>query len=83
MRKHQITARPLRRFAVTTDSAHSLPVAPNRLAQDFRVDKPNTVWSGDITYCGQARAGCICPWSWTCIPGAWSAGRCSRRWNVP
>lgn len=50
MRKHRITARPLRRFAVTTDSNHSLPVAPDRLAQDFRVERPNTVWSGDITY---------------------------------
>lgn len=54
MQKHQITARPLRRFAVTTDSEHSQPVAPNRLAQkghqDFRVERPNTAWSGDITY---------------------------------
>ena len=50
MRKHRITARPLRRFAVTTDSGHRLPVAPNRLAQDFRVDGPNAAWSGDITY---------------------------------
>jgi putative transposase len=50
MQKHQVTARPLRRFAVTADSDHSLPVAPNRLVQDFRADRPNTVWSGDITY---------------------------------
>ena len=50
MRKHQIKARPPRRFAVTTDSNHRLPVAPNRLAQDFRVDRLNTAWSGDITY---------------------------------
>ena len=28
-RKHEITARPLRRFTVTTDSGPSLPVAPN------------------------------------------------------
>jgi transposase InsO family protein len=39
-----------RRFAVTTDSDHPLPVAPNRLGQDFRVDRPDAAWSGDITY---------------------------------
>lgn len=50
MKRHQVTARPLRRFVVTTDAAHSLPVAPNRLAQDFAVEQPNVVWSGDITY---------------------------------
>lgn len=50
MRKHRVTARPLRHFAVTTDSAHALPVAPNRLAQDFRAERQDAVWSGDITY---------------------------------
>jgi putative transposase len=35
---------------VTTDSDHPLPVAPNRLGQDFRVDRPDAAWSGDITY---------------------------------
>jgi transposase InsO family protein len=50
MHKHQITARPLRRYTVTTDSNHPLPVAPNRLQQQFTVDQPNTHWSADITY---------------------------------
>lgn len=50
MRRHGITAQPLRRFAVTTDSAHALPVALNRLGQNFRVERPNTAWSADITY---------------------------------
>lgn len=50
MRKHGVTARPLRRFAVTTDSDHALAVAPNRLAQDFTAPQPDAVWSGDITY---------------------------------
>jgi len=50
MRKYGITARPLRRFVVTTDSKHRLPVAPNRLDQKFTVEMPNTHWSADITY---------------------------------
>lgn len=50
MRKHGITARPLRRYKVTTDSKHSLPVAENLLDQKFKVQKANTRWAGDITY---------------------------------
>jgi transposase InsO family protein len=50
MRKHEITARPLRRFKVTTDSNHDLPIASNLLDQKFGAERPNTRWSGDITY---------------------------------
>lgn len=40
-----------KRFRVrTTDSAHALPVAPNLLAQEFRVERPDEVWTADITY---------------------------------
>lgn len=40
-----------RRFRVaTTDSRHSLAVAPNLLAQDFRAARPAEVWTADITY---------------------------------
>jgi putative transposase len=43
--------RQKKRFRVTpTDSAHQLPVAPNLLAQDFTVTRPDEVWSADITY---------------------------------
>jgi putative transposase len=34
----------------TTDSAHSLPVAPNLLEQKFAVERPDEVWTADITY---------------------------------
>jgi len=34
----------------TTDSGHSLPVAPNLLAQHFTVQRPDEVWTADITY---------------------------------
>ena len=33
-----------------TDSNHDLPKAPNLLNQDFKVNKPNTVWVTDITH---------------------------------
>lgn len=39
-----------RRFKATTDSNHGLPVAPNRLDQDFSATAPNRVWLSDITY---------------------------------
>lgn len=50
MRKHEITARPVRRFQVTTDSKHDQPVAENLLDQKFEAERPNIRWSGDITY---------------------------------
>lgn len=36
----------------TTNSNHTLPVAPNILEQRFVTDQPNRVWIGDITYVG-------------------------------
>ena len=50
MRDNGPLARAPRRFRVTTDSDHRLPVAPNLLEQDFTVDGPNRAWVGDITY---------------------------------
>jgi putative transposase len=34
----------------TTDSRHSLAVAPNLPVQDFRAARPGEVWTADITY---------------------------------
>jgi transposase InsO family protein len=39
-----------RKFKVTTDSRHGLPVAENLLDQQFKVYEPNKVWLSDITY---------------------------------
>lgn len=50
MREHGIRARHKRRFKATTDSRHSLPIAPNLLARNFAPEAPNRVWTGDITY---------------------------------
>lgn len=50
MKKHGIRAKTRRKFRVTTDSKHSLPVAPNVLERNFSPDAPNAVWGADITY---------------------------------
>lgn len=50
MRQHALRAQAPRRFVpVTTDSAHDLPIAPNRLAERAAPDGPNQVWLQDIT----------------------------------
>ena len=50
MRENHLNARPRQRFIRTTDSAHSLGVATNVLAQDFTANAPNQKWGVDITY---------------------------------
>lgn len=43
-----------RKFKATTDSRHSLPVAPNLLARNFNVSEPNKAWVSDISVPQQA-----------------------------
>jgi transposase InsO family protein len=50
MKKHGIRAKTKRKFRVTTDSKHKLPVAPNLLERNFSPEKPNQTWASDITY---------------------------------
>jgi len=50
MRRQNLTPKAARKFKVTTDSKHSLPVAPNLLKRDFSTTEPNQKWAGDITY---------------------------------
>jgi putative transposase len=50
MRENGIHARHKRRYTVTTDSRHGLPVAENRLERNFTPVAPNQVWTSDITY---------------------------------
>ena len=50
MQLHGIKARGKRRFKVTTDSKHDLPISPNLLNREFTVAEPDRVWVGDITY---------------------------------
>ncbi len=50
MQRHGIKAKGKRRFVVTTDSKHPMPVASDLVQRRFTPEAPNTVWSGDITY---------------------------------
>jgi putative transposase len=45
-----LRAKARKKFKVTTDSKHNLPVAPNLLNRDFTATAPNQKWCGDITY---------------------------------
>ena len=50
MQENGIKAKHKRRFKVTTDSKHTLPIAPNLLDRNFTPEAPNQVWASDITY---------------------------------
>lgn len=50
MKKAGVECKQRRRYRVTTQSKHSRPVADNILNRQFKVNKPNEVWVGDITY---------------------------------
>jgi len=52
MREMGLKCKTLKKFLVTTDSKHNEPVAPNLLNRKLDVNKPNTVWTSDITYLG-------------------------------
>jgi putative transposase len=49
-KKLGIRCKQTKKYTVTTDSRHSLPVAANLLDQQFEVATPNSVWVSDITY---------------------------------
>ena len=50
MRALGLRARAARKYKATTQSKHSLPVAPNLLGQNFTAPAPNRAWTSDITY---------------------------------
>ena len=50
MQQHGIKAITKRKFVVTTDSRHSLPVAADLVQRRFNPEAPNQIWSSDITY---------------------------------
>ena len=51
MRAYNLEPKTVQSFkVVTTDSNHKLPVAPNRLNQQFSADRPDQIWLTDITY---------------------------------
>ena len=50
MRERGIAAKTSRKFRMTTDSNHSLPVADNLLDRQFDPPAANEAWVADITY---------------------------------
>jgi transposase InsO family protein len=45
-----LTARPKKKYVITTDSDHSFKVPDNLLDRNFKVELSNKVWVSDITY---------------------------------
>jgi transposase InsO family protein len=50
MRENGLRGKQKRRFVVTTQSRHNLPLAPNLLSQDFTASTIDQKWVADITY---------------------------------
>ncbi len=50
MKETGLRSKTVKRFRVTTESRHTLPVAENLLQRNFTVSAPNKVWVSDITY---------------------------------
>jgi putative transposase len=58
MQRHGTRARGKRRFKLTTDSRHDLPISPNVLNREFTVSEPDKLWVGDISYIASDE-GCL------------------------
>ena len=50
MNKHSIAAKIFRKYRNTTNSEHQKEKSQNILGREFRRQKSNEVWTGDITY---------------------------------
>lgn len=50
MRENNMQSKVVKKHKATTNSNHRLPVFPNLLNQQFKVNKPGEVWVADITY---------------------------------
>ena len=50
MKALNLKVKPKRKYKITTDSNHRLPVAPNILNRQFSPKGPNQAWGTDITY---------------------------------
>ncbi len=50
MKRQELIPKAAGKFKLTTDSKHSLSIAPNLLKRDCSASKPDQKWAGDITY---------------------------------
>jgi hypothetical protein len=89
MKNNDIRVRSRRRFKVTTDSNHNLPIAPNLLNRVFATEAPNNAWVGDATMqsialtspmSGPPKAGFIWRPSSISSAGRWSASPWGSAW---
>lgn len=88
MKSNDICVRPRRRFKVTTDSRHDLPIAPNLLNRVLPTEAPNKAWVGGAMRCialtsptsGRPKAGCIWRPSSISSAGRWSASLLGSAW---
>ena len=58
----------------TTVSDNKAACPLDKVNRQFVAERPNQLWVSDFTYARPGRAGCMWPSSWTCSPGASSAG---------
>lgn len=49
-KENKLYSKRKKKFRVTTNSKHQFPVAKNLLNQNFRTNKPETVWVTDLSY---------------------------------
>ena len=50
MKEEGIRSKTVKKYKATTNSKHHLPVYPNLVDQQFKVEQPGQVWVADITY---------------------------------
>lgn len=79
MQQHGIRAKTKRKFVVTTDSRHSLPVAPDLVQRRFTTPRrPTSSGVATSPTSRPTRAGCTWLRSSTCSTVRWWVGACSR-----